>query len=343
VIYLANFKRLVTCISHFVFICNPLTWVEIHRPWRSEKACGSCAKLNFSSVPFLLPCALLALAMDVLVNYMVCVDAVSIILSAVSAKDAIFDSLAITFVVELSSNWWDFCSHTFVFQPIDGFSFETRPEQETWAPDGRVADEFRSQLFFPSLIDLLVRLTTPRCFGISGSFLRVGQGANRAIRATALFLLFGLFCRQFFVVLHAVDTLVLPAARDLCTEFQLNSDHTLAARVWRGVQPFMLVSFEDQLENRVDMQHQCLGAEAPLRRMTVDTMLVLAHKYSHILVIFVASVGGVLFLPTLAQASQAWCAQEPQVPAEKEVEMIREEVAEMRQQLVDLEDKVEGS
>lgn len=28
IIYLANFKSLVTCISHLVFVANPLTWVE---------------------------------------------------------------------------------------------------------------------------------------------------------------------------------------------------------------------------------------------------------------------------------------------------------------------------
>lgn len=59
------------------------------------------------------------------------------------------------------------------------------------------------------------------------------------------------------------------------------------------------------------MQQSCLGADAPLKRMTLTKMLELARQYSYVFVIFVASVGGVLFLPTLAQASQAWCAQEP--------------------------------
>lgn len=56
--------------------------------------------------------------------------------------------------------------------------------------------------------------------------------------------------RQLLVVIHAVDSLVLPAARDLCTEYQLNAENTMTAKFWRLFQRCMLVSFEDQLDDR---------------------------------------------------------------------------------------------
>lgn len=77
----------------------------MQRPKREDWDFCECVKCIFST-PLLMPWPFLALMMNVLVNYVVCVDSVSIILSAPSAKDAIFDSLAITFVIELSTNWW---------------------------------------------------------------------------------------------------------------------------------------------------------------------------------------------------------------------------------------------
>jgi len=336
IVYLANFKKLMQALSHIMFILNPVTWVEVEHPAPDQWAggCGARSILRLWSYSHTLWMApLLAGLMGLLVNYLVCVDSVSIILSAGSARDAIFDGLAIVFIEELSGVWWEFCVQTFALNTSETI-FKLRPaDGDTWTLDGRIAEARRSQLGCLSIAPCCVWLTTPRCCGALGSFLRVGYGAIRLERGLALLVLFGLYCRQLFVVLHAVDTLVLPAARDLCTEYTLMLDDSALAVVWQAFQKALRVNFDKEIKAKISPQ-SCIGEDAPLRRMTLDKMLELAVKYQGVLIVFAATLGGLLILPTLFRASQAWQgAQIQPTEDEKRTQDLREELMSLRKEL----------
>merc|ERR1712050_178579 len=105
-----NFSLILDTIRAFLFILNPLTWVEIRNDWPQTERhwClqwwERVRRFGRHGV-----CAFMALGMRLTVGYLVCVDSVSVILNCGSAGDAIFNSLAITFIVDLSKCWWDFC------------------------------------------------------------------------------------------------------------------------------------------------------------------------------------------------------------------------------------------
>merc|ERR1719197_1692256 len=95
IVALMLFKELLCSLRLIAFLTNPATWIEIKRP-------DSKHGWMYNAV-FLFPCALMAVMMKLTVAYLVLVDSVSIILVCRNVRDAIFNSLALTFVADLDA------------------------------------------------------------------------------------------------------------------------------------------------------------------------------------------------------------------------------------------------
>lgn len=127
IVYVTNFKVLLVSLQHLVFILNPLTWAEVER--EDILNFGGPGFATLIDATCVVPWPFVSLSMNIFVNYMVCTDSVSLILSSETPKDAIFNSLAITFIVELDDLWWAVCEHVFEFKLPADFAFMLMEEQ----------------------------------------------------------------------------------------------------------------------------------------------------------------------------------------------------------------------
>eukprot|EP00929_Paragymnodinium_shiwhaense_P023453 TRINITY_DN14672_c0_g1_i4.p1 TRINITY_DN14672_c0_g1~~TRINITY_DN14672_c0_g1_i4.p1 ORF type:complete len:543 (-),score=89.01 TRINITY_DN14672_c0_g1_i4:171-1763(-) len=253
VLQLMNFEYLLTTMKLMVFVLNPLTWVDIEYPkfddwvvapdggWerRQDDKCVTWLQKHIyhSRVGHFLvrcqaPWAILALLMRFGIGYLVCVDSVSIILLADDCKEAIFNCLAITFIVDLTTHWWTMVEAIFHFDKLSNFEFklakgvwipiENKADSsggeapttsccKWWAPHTKtVSDEVAAEFLFPGLIKGLVESPL-------GLILR-REGSARSLESVTTFLMmFLVYFQQLCVIVFAIHTNVLPIARDVCT------------------------------------------------------------------------------------------------------------------------------
>jgi len=308
VVFLANFKVLLIAVTHLVFCLNPVTWVEVDHFEMKDGAIMHFLPRpirSLLSLPTTAACAIVSILLNFVSSYMVCIDSVSIILSSATAQDAIFNSLGIGFITELKRVWWEFCKHSFRLSPLRAFEFKLRKER-TWAGNGEMSDETLSKVPIPCLIQALVRATTWKCMGMKTTFLRVGFGSNRAQKVLSLMLVVTIFTRQLFVTLYAVDTNVLPAARDLCEELKLSqADGTIGARLWDMAEWLMFVNMDEELKfaadaNKGSLQSRCDDNE--LARMKLSNMRGLMHKYVWQILAFMGVMMTILVAPSVVIA-----------------------------------------
>eukprot|EP00429_Kryptoperidinium_foliaceum_P006243 CAMPEP_0176024106 /NCGR_PEP_ID=MMETSP0120_2-20121206/11774_1 /TAXON_ID=160619 /ORGANISM="Kryptoperidinium foliaceum, Strain CCMP 1326" /LENGTH=508 /DNA_ID=CAMNT_0017357281 /DNA_START=51 /DNA_END=1577 /DNA_ORIENTATION=+ len=305
IVFLTNFKVLLNSAAHLVFCVNPITWVEVdHFQMKDGKVMHHLPNSvrRWFSLPSTVPCALVSIVMRFVSAYIVCVDSVSIILSSATAQDAIFNSLGISFITELERVWWEFCKHSFRLSPLREHEFKLIDEP-VWTAGGQLLTEGKTELAFPCAIQCLVRMTTWKCVGMQTSFLRVGFGSRRIQQIMSLLLLFAIYTRQLLVVLYAIDTNVLPAARDLCEELKLSQadGSTVLGRLWDLFGWLMLSNMDDELAyvaHHGDLQSRCDDGE--LARMKLSNIRPLAVKHWWEIVVFQAIMVGVLVLPSLA-------------------------------------------
>jgi len=299
IVYLTNFKALVHGVERLVFVSNPITWAEVkHFSFRDAALLHklpSCLVL-----PSIMLCPFCSIIMKFGVAYLVCVDSVSIILSAQTAQDAIFNSLAIGFVVDLGDSWWEFVQHNFALSGINQFKFVLREQKETWTDRGELHKHRLDDTLFPTAYKLLVWATTWKCVGMRTSFLRTGFGAVRVETVLALLLLCAIYTRQLFVVLHAVETNTLPAARDLCEEFKLMEGNSL---MWDFFQRHMLVSMDAELmyaAENTNLEERCLAGE--LHRMQIPQIKELWHTHWATILFCLVLMFCVIVMPSVAIA-----------------------------------------
>jgi len=340
ILYLTNYTKIHAAVLHLVFVLNPISWAEMAHPPNGSwiiplPVCmqGSVAHAFFDKWS-LLPSVVAALVMKFLINYIVCADSLSIILSAQSAKDVIFNGLAIGFVADLGETWWEFCVHTFHFESIEGFKFQKRPSSEIWRTDGEMHEDVKQMLLWPGFINWLARGTATRYNNSTRSCLSIGYGGNRAMRLVVVFSLLFIYGRQMLVTLHAIDTNVLPVARDLCQEYRVikTIEESVAPDSWVDLcwDTFQerlltgLVGFDEQMTKfRTDfasLRTHCVGDDAPLQRLTFRKQWSLAKKYCRS-VGFCATLGFVLLI--LPQVHRAMCCCVPdqsKVGKDKETE-----------------------
>mmetsp|Transcript_102432 Transcript_102432/g.330454 ORF Transcript_102432/g.330454 Transcript_102432/m.330454 type:complete len:463 (-) Transcript_102432:96-1484(-) len=219
VLQLMLFGKLMSTLRNLVFVLNPTTWTDIDRPnYYDMKMTGKFAYRT----AFLCPWVVLALLCRFLVIYQVCIDSVSIILMSDSTKDAIFDSLAITFLSDLGDYWWPCVSTIFHFDRFDNFNLLIASNAH------RKEMRKRNWIKIPNK-----------------SPLHRGQGARSIEMVLTFTILFIVYSRQLMVIFHALDSNIPPIARDVCTAWrwqQHKSEHArFVSLVFRGVMDHVVI------------------------------------------------------------------------------------------------------
>jgi hypothetical protein len=133
-----------------------------------------------------------------------------------SVKQTIFNSLAITFLLDLNVFYWEVCSTIFHLSPKDLTEFRIpAPDPGLWTQgEGgvRLAEGYQNLVCCPGSLAWIANTC---------KFLRRGFGAKQAESLLARALLSLLLARQVFVVLFAFETNVTPVVRDVCTHFHI--------------------------------------------------------------------------------------------------------------------------
>lgn len=136
----------------------------------------------------LTPWPVLAQLLKLAILYQVCVDSISIVFSCDTAKDAVFNGLALKFVVELDKTLWNTVAHLDRLEDFSSSPFYSRSD--------RVTEKTASLLSVHWLLKL--------CKYLLGSLL-------------TFVCLASMYLRQVAIVLHALETDTLPVSRDICT------------------------------------------------------------------------------------------------------------------------------
>eukprot|EP00746_Dinoflagellata_sp_MGD_P021130 gnl/MRDRNA2_/MRDRNA2_149305_c0_seq1.p1 gnl/MRDRNA2_/MRDRNA2_149305_c0~~gnl/MRDRNA2_/MRDRNA2_149305_c0_seq1.p1 ORF type:complete len:451 (-),score=63.11 gnl/MRDRNA2_/MRDRNA2_149305_c0_seq1:30-1382(-) len=234
VVQLLLFEDMRGVFQLLAFVLNPTSWSDIQRPDPDEMHLKSAVALVWT--PWCLaPFAIGALIMKVTVAYFVCVDSVSIILATESVRDAIFESLAMVFVVELSTVWWEVFSAAFHLESFMEYEFKV------------ASDEFRLKQYEKSWIKI------PEYF----KFLHRGHGARKLEVVVTYLFIFWIYDRQLHVVVFALHTNILPVARDVCTLWRYQTGkveflHRIAAVVRWGMRYILVYDPEEDIMDRCD-------------------------------------------------------------------------------------------
>jgi len=320
IVFLTNHSSFKAGISHILFLINPLTWFEVRHPRRvdwallnveavnSASTCLLRASRIMASTPFLAFCALNALVLKFINNMMICAVCVNIILSAGTAKDAIFNGLAVGFVMELDKVWWVFCSETFHLSPMEDFEFDL--DETVWHSDGTAVERKVNAKSCARIIALTNEWTRLKSLGLRHSFLRVGHGGNRTREvAVSLFLLL-IYGRQLMVMLDAMHEGRLPAVYAACFEIRF------AKLVERGTPKWfqtstnaMFVGLQEHI-SKIHENHseeRCQGLGIAIDGMTVHKMFHLSTEYPIIVLLYFVTGLALLLLPVLAyHVSHTW-------------------------------------
>lgn len=220
ILQLMNFGYLLSTMRLLVFVSNPLTWIDVIHP-HSDDWIGSYHKgtrwLVFLFKPwFIMPWPFLALHMRLCIGYMVCVDSVSIILVCDTATDVIFNALAVGFILDLNGFYLQFCATVFRLENTASYKIEPGAWEKRVRPF-RLTEKHAKTITFPGLIE---------CMANTLPWLRRGFGARRLETAITFVGMCLIYTQQLFVVMHALDTDVLPLARDVCTWWRWEHGHS---------------------------------------------------------------------------------------------------------------------
>jgi len=344
IVYLTNFKVLVHGVERLVFVSNPITWVEV-RHFEFKDAALLNRLPSCLVLPSIMLCPFCSIIMKFGVAYLVCVDSVSIILSAETAQDAIFNSLAIGFVVDLGDSWWEFVQHNFKLTRIDEFEFALREQAKTWTSRGELHESRTDELLLPTAYRLLVRATTWKSVGMKTSFLRTGFGAARVETVTALILLCAIYTRQLFVVLYSVETNTLPAARDLCEEYKLMEENSM---MWDVFQGHMLVSMDAELRYAAQtskLADRCMAGD--LHRMKMPQIQRIWHNHWSTILLCLVLMFCVIVMPSVAIALHGLIQPEELDKVDREqnrdIDKLQEELREVKEYIAKLKEERGGA
>lgn len=305
ILNLINFNTLLDSVSNLLFCFNPITWIEIEQPSKSEWVgpvtyFAKPMSIIFSKA-FLVPWPFLALAMDFAVSYIVATDSTSLILDSSTVQDVMFNSLAITFIIELGRYYWRFVKVIFHLSALEHFRFRSLPMHQIWTKTGQLRDDALAKLMFPRVVDQLARWTRCSCFGARRSFLSRNAGARRLEHVLSLLGIYFIFKRQFSILLYAIDTNVVPAARDICMMWRVQ----LAAG-WRDylAKSFdIFVIFDARSTLKYFVASKLNGCQDPnLARMSFSDEIKIQYKYLLGSIMFSVCVGSLLILPQLAHS-----------------------------------------
>jgi len=139
------------------------------------------------------------------IGYMACVDSLSVVLQCETVQDTVFNAVGVVFIAQLNEPYWDFIASIFALTNEHEEEWKVELDSRVWSTDGKIVLQGAScKAFFEAAVKRLPILR--RC-----------NGAFVMEDTLAIFMVFLVYMRGTFMIVQALDTLVLPATRDVCT------------------------------------------------------------------------------------------------------------------------------
>jgi len=335
VVQIILFGEILAALRLLIFSVNPMTWSDVKRVDTSRLP----EQQRWFYTPVVLaPLAIAALGLKLSVGYLVAVDSVSIIFSAGSITEVLFNSLAITFIADLDVSFWK-CVVTILHIKVDSdFKLVLLP------------DEDRIRLSQQSWMKL------PECL----HFLGHGKGGARLEVMLTFGGCFCIYSRQLFIILFALKTKTLPVVRDVCTTWRWRSGKSgrvgwffeFLAWAWESM-------FFVRMNDKVDAIVEKMGEEnctvtGIYGRMHASDVGHLLSEHSRTTFLCLGGIAVVLVIPQLLYGMNAWLSltsNESEEGAEgasqlaggirknhDQIEELRQEVLKLRQEVQAMRD-----
>lgn len=219
------FPELLDSLRLMMFLVNPTTWTDMERVEMEHRKIMPWIWSGW----FVGPLSFISEMMKFSIGYMVLVDSVSIVLASSSVQDAIFNSLALSFLVDLDNQLWTVVRSVFHLNfRITKFEFRS--------PKQRQEANQQAWLRIP-----------PRCW------LHRLHGAAEIEACTTSLIFTFLYCRQFLVTEYSLRTDTLPMARDMCTIWKMTQENSSFGTLFRT--GLGLISLHDHPNGMLD--HLC--------------------------------------------------------------------------------------
>lgn len=214
------FQEMLETLASWAFCINPTSWMDCYRASYE----GTRFALLWTWPSLLIP-SLCAVLLKFGIAYLVTVESVSIILQAKSVQQALFNSLALTFIIDLDTKYWGFCSKVFRLEVVEWEGMDVDDDEKfhffiqrgpphaaprTEDEESRCCYQCREEEW-NSPESPLYKTLSRRDFG----WRHVG---GRQLERWATFgVLFAVYRRQVSVICYAVYTKILPLTRDTCS------------------------------------------------------------------------------------------------------------------------------
>mmetsp|Transcript_68380 Transcript_68380/g.160311 ORF Transcript_68380/g.160311 Transcript_68380/m.160311 type:complete len:530 (+) Transcript_68380:41-1630(+) len=209
------FPELLGACRLLLFVLNPTTWIDIKR-FRPDQ---SAMWAFLWSTPVLVSCAATAELLKLSIGYVVLVDSVSVVLVCDTVQDTLFNSLALTFLVDLDNKLWEVAKSVFGIEYKEKMLNLQLISEEQARKEGTVKRE-----------DWEKWEVFRKC-----SWLRRAQGGSavEALLVCAIFMF--AYVRQMLVMLYSLKTDTLPVARDMCTIWNLTEEDSFLGMMTRRI------------------------------------------------------------------------------------------------------------
>ncbi|CAE7567569.1 unnamed protein product, partial [Symbiodinium natans] len=214
------FPEMLGACRLLLFVLNPTTWIDINR-FRPDLS----AKWAFLwSTPVLITCAATAESLKLAIGYIVLVDSVSVVLMCDTVQDTLFNSLALTFLIDLDNKLWEVAKSVFGIEYKEGMRelkilSEKEQERRRSSEGSKLKREAWEDWEFFKTCHCLRRAE--------------GGSAVEALLVCAIFMF--AYIRQILVMLYSLKTDTLPVARDMCTIWHLTQEDTTLGHLTRGI------------------------------------------------------------------------------------------------------------
>merc|ERR1712032_1471934 len=120
---------------------------------------------------------------------------------------------------------------------------------KVWTEAGDLQPSRADRMSFPRPLVWLVRWTKmPRITGNNRSFLSRSFGYRKVELLVAFVIIYLVYRRQLYIVLFAMDTKALPAARDVCTQWRMQTGRSPFSWAYTMLQRCLVVSVEKELD-----------------------------------------------------------------------------------------------
>lgn len=294
VVQLTFFDNMLMTLRCFMFAINPTTWTDVKRIDPEDQRTGR-SKLNVLHwSPFLAPFPIMALLTKVMMQYWVSVQSMSIIMASDNVKEAVFDALAISFIVELDVAMWNLVRTIMHLDSFENFTFQLWP----------MSRRARAMLSSP-----VARL-------VDFDVLHRGKGARRLENFIVHTVLFALYARITLVSFHAADSGILPASRDVCAmwswykdDFQTWEDTLKGYFVLELLEAFSCMSkFPWDIRKEISkMADPDLGGYCTeeFRPLSFQKAIELCRKHPRSMILFLVAFSALLLLPQLVYSTGA--------------------------------------